>query len=260
MNDTPARFRVLVTGSRTWIDTTAITTALDELHAVHGPRLVVVHGACPTGADAIAHTWAHTHGVPVETHPADWSTGRSAGPARNAAMVATNPDTCLAFIRDHSTGATGCADLAEHAGIPTTRTTTSTTTDSIPTADTATSSGTETGTAASTPVATSDGLDLTGRAEADAERLVAVVDGPMAGQWFTLTDWRARIAAARYIAEATSARTAVLDYAPGPIPVPHPQWAGVTGIAATHAPSRAATAARSSSRVAVAVDDDADVA
>ena len=254
MNDTSARFRVLVTGSRTWTDTTAITRALDELHAVHEPRLVVVHGACPTGADAIAHTWAHTHGVPVETHPADWSTGRSAGPARNAAMVATNPDTCLAFIRDHSTGATGCADLAEHAGIPTTRhTTTSSAPASTTTAGTTANRPTETDEAEPRPAARTEGLDLTGQAETDTERLVAVVDGPMAGQWFTLTDWRARLAAARHIAEATGTRTAVLDYAPGAQPVPHPQWAGVTGIAATHTPSRSA------SRV-VAIDDDVDVA
>jgi hypothetical protein len=36
-------------------------------------------------------------------------------------MVATSPDTCLAFIRDQSPGATGCADAADQAGIPTRR-------------------------------------------------------------------------------------------------------------------------------------------
>lgn len=61
-------------------------------------------------------------GVPAEVHPADWALdGRRAGLVRNAVMVATRPDLCLAFIHNHSPGATHCATLAERAGIPTTR-------------------------------------------------------------------------------------------------------------------------------------------
>jgi hypothetical protein len=114
--------RVLVTGSRDWTHALTITTALARLHTEHGPRLVVVHGACPHGADAIADRWARANGVPVELHPPDWRThGRAAGPIRNAAMVHSAPALCLAFIRNHSPGATGCARLADDAGIPTTR-------------------------------------------------------------------------------------------------------------------------------------------
>lgn len=114
-------FRVLLTGSRTWTDIAAITTVLDRLHDQHGTRLVIVHGACPRGADAIADQWCHHRQVSAERYRADWSTGRRAGPTRNAAMVATRPDLCLAFIRDHSPGATGCARLAEHTGTTTLR-------------------------------------------------------------------------------------------------------------------------------------------
>lgn len=114
-------FRALVTGSRNWSDTDAIADALAALRAEHGRNLVIVHGACPRGADAIADAWCRRTGTTVERHPADWSTGRSAGHRRNTAMVGTRPDLCLAFIRDTSPGATGCAALAERAGIPTVR-------------------------------------------------------------------------------------------------------------------------------------------
>jgi hypothetical protein len=107
--------RVLVTGSRTWTAQQVIAGALRELYA---PGVVLVSGACPRGADAIAeHLWA-CWGGQVERHPADWSTGRAAGPERNAAMVAAGADVCLAFIRDASPGASHCAGLAELAGIP----------------------------------------------------------------------------------------------------------------------------------------------
>ncbi|MBT0771365.1 DUF2493 domain-containing protein [Kineosporia sp. J2-2] len=118
--------RVLVTGSRDWSDAEAITLHLEGLRYVAGrvqrPGLVVVHGACPTGADAIAAAWARAHDVPVEAHPAQWAThGRAAGPLRNRAMVTAGADVCVAFILNGSRGATGCADLAEAAGIPTYR-------------------------------------------------------------------------------------------------------------------------------------------
>ena len=125
--------RVLVTGSRDWSDREAIASELAAVVGASGTGVTLVHGACPTGADAIAdEVWARA-GLPVERHPADWSRGRKAGPERNAAMVALGADLCLAFIGDctsprctrpdghPSHGATGCAALAEAAGIPTRR-------------------------------------------------------------------------------------------------------------------------------------------
>lgn len=112
-------YRVLVTGSRTWHDADAIADVLSEYVALH-PTLVIVHGACPLGADAIADAWARGRRIRVERFPADWNRyGRSAGYIRNRAMVDTRPDVCLAFIRDHSRGATHCATYAQARDVPT---------------------------------------------------------------------------------------------------------------------------------------------
>jgi hypothetical protein len=110
--------RVLVTGSRDWSDEAAVCTTLTELLRL-ADRITVVHGACPTGADAIAHRWASdTPGATPEPHPADWSIGKKAGPLRNQAMVDLGADVCLAFPVGESRGTRDCMRRAEAAGIP----------------------------------------------------------------------------------------------------------------------------------------------
>lgn len=117
--------RILVTGSRDWPDQELVWRVLDELLDKHG-SIVVVHGACPTGADEQADDWAGTReldGYPVkaEPHPADWKgpRKRGAGYARNAEMAKLGADLCLAFIHNESDGASHCSELAEKAGIET---------------------------------------------------------------------------------------------------------------------------------------------
>lgn len=121
-------YRVLVTGSRSWDDHDTVRAALAVARWDAAGPMVVVHGACTSGADAIASWWcrqfARTKGLGIteERHPADWERhGRRAGFVRNAEMVALGADVCLAFIRAASPGASHCARLAEEAGIPTRR-------------------------------------------------------------------------------------------------------------------------------------------
>jgi hypothetical protein len=113
-------FRLLVTGSRTWHDVQAIEQALAVILARHPEGVLLVHGACPRGADAIAAAYAaRTTGYRTEAHPAHWRRyGRAAGYRRNAEMIALGADGCAAFIRGSSPGSTSVVRLARAAGIP----------------------------------------------------------------------------------------------------------------------------------------------
>jgi hypothetical protein len=121
----PSPRRVLVTGSRFWPDEAPIYRALYQQRLIAAGPMVIVHGDCPTGADAIADRWGrqfYTDTVIVEPHPADWAHwGKAAGPMRNQLMVDLGADICLAFPivgpGGHS-GTRDCMDKARAAGIP----------------------------------------------------------------------------------------------------------------------------------------------
>ncbi|MFJ9101344.1 SLOG family protein [Streptomyces sp. NPDC102405] len=129
-------YRILVTGSRAWTDRDRIWLELGNTVSTLdiNRELVIAHGACRTGADQMADEWARKYGATPEAHHAeDHGTWPRCGPIRNWHMVNLGADICLAFIgpctsprchrpRPHlSHGASGCADLAERAGIPTKR-------------------------------------------------------------------------------------------------------------------------------------------
>jgi hypothetical protein len=120
--------RVLVTGSRDFDRPDVVAGCLDILvrQAVEACEedFVVVHGACPSGADAHADAWVLRRDHPwelqvhAERHPAIWSTGKAAGFQRNADMARLGADICLAFWRAESAGTGHMIRLAEEAEIP----------------------------------------------------------------------------------------------------------------------------------------------
>ncbi len=123
--------KVLVTGSRDWTDRKAIERELRKLPA----GTIIVHGACPTGADAIADEIARKLGFEVRPYPADWDEAErqgnrnSAGPIRNSKMLRDEHpdkdgvpfDLCLGFTLnlDRSRGTRDCVRKARKAGIKT---------------------------------------------------------------------------------------------------------------------------------------------
>ncbi|BBC53858.1 hypothetical protein [Mycobacterium phage PP] len=114
--------RVLITGSRDWVDRTTIWTALQSELELFG-SLTIVHGGA-RGADDIADRWAwgksqEGYDVEVERHDADWEThGKRAGIIRNQEMVDLGADVCYAFPLASGTGTRHCMSRAMAAGIP----------------------------------------------------------------------------------------------------------------------------------------------
>jgi len=136
MPEVPLRkkFVILITGSRDWDNFESIKHRIIQAIAEwlqENPEyskipmsewLTVVHGGCPRGADRLADIFArNTLKCKVIVYQADWKKyGKRAGPVRNLQMVQkSNADACLAFIKDRSSGATGCRDAADKFGIAT---------------------------------------------------------------------------------------------------------------------------------------------
>lgn len=88
--------RLLVCGSRDWADRALLGRVLDGLRETFDDEPTIVQGEA-RGADRMAREWAEARGLTVEGWAADWSLGRGAGYARNAAMIASGVDGVVAF-------------------------------------------------------------------------------------------------------------------------------------------------------------------
>lgn len=127
VSDTPVTLskttiiRVLVTGSRSWVDEKFIDETFASISAEYssGVRFVLVSGHCPAGADALAERACAGLGWTLELVPAEWDKyGRRAGFLRNKVMVDSAPDRVVAFVMDESKGASMTVRLARDASLP----------------------------------------------------------------------------------------------------------------------------------------------
>lgn len=127
--------RIIVTGSRHFTDQPTLDIVLgtvmddlinfDHVKDVRDVDVTFVHGACPTGADAMVSKFVarcnefYAGTYKEERHPADWSRGKMAGPIRNQQMVLLGADAIVGFPLGVSRGTRNCLRLAQQAGIPT---------------------------------------------------------------------------------------------------------------------------------------------
>lgn len=101
--------KIIVCGGRAYRDRQVLDKVLDGFLTQGVDTLI--HGGCPTGADAMAETWGKRNRVKVVTFPANWGgEGRAAGPIRNQRMVDLGADFVVAFP-----GGRGTADLVRRA-------------------------------------------------------------------------------------------------------------------------------------------------
>lgn len=108
--------RVIIAGGRDFNDYDLMKRKLDALLA-NQTGVVIVSGACPTGADKLGERYALERKLPVVQHPADWKQhGKSAGPRRNEQM-AQNADALVAFWDGKSRGTKNMIDNAEKYGL-----------------------------------------------------------------------------------------------------------------------------------------------
>lgn len=103
--------RVLVCGSRYWVDEFFIVDVLSKLRQ----DTVIIHGDC-RGADKMAGLVAKRLGFVVEVYPANWKRwGGAAGPIRNELMIKDGkPDFVYAF-HDNLERSKGTKDMVKRA-------------------------------------------------------------------------------------------------------------------------------------------------
>jgi hypothetical protein len=110
--------KIALVGSRDYPNESAVLSKLEQARAKYGEELVVVSGACATGADAIAERCAKRLGIPLLLFPADWRThGKAAGPIRNQKIVDA-ADALIAFWDYGSPGTLNTISLARAKDIP----------------------------------------------------------------------------------------------------------------------------------------------
>lgn len=113
---------LLVCGGRDFADRELLISKLEQFTAGLGPKIVVVTGACPRGADKLAEEWASKkfHRI-MRFHP-EWSRGPKAGPERNQEMVdylkPLRDRFAAAFWDGKSRGTKDCVERVRAAGIP----------------------------------------------------------------------------------------------------------------------------------------------
>lgn len=115
-------YKVLMCGDRRWWARGPILMELKRLIKKHGKEKLIIIAGGAAGADIMCEITAKELSIHVARVDALWSTRyKSAGPQRNAAMLALGPDEVVAF-HDNIRSSSGTKDMvrrAKLAGVPT---------------------------------------------------------------------------------------------------------------------------------------------
>lgn len=107
--------RVIIAGSR---DITSYSE-LEQAIADSEFEITRVICGCARGADKLGEQYAIKNRIPIDMHPADWSThGKSAGYIRNK-LMAENADACIVLWDGISRGSKHMIDIALAKGLHT---------------------------------------------------------------------------------------------------------------------------------------------
>ena len=105
--------RVIVAGSRTWMDYALLAKELDRLTSKLDRKKLVILSGGAEGADRLGEKWCFERMVSYEVWKADWSKGKKAGPIRNTQMLEEGKaDALIAF---HIGKSPGTADIIRKA-------------------------------------------------------------------------------------------------------------------------------------------------
>ena len=108
--------KVIIAGGRDFDDYIRLKSSVNNITSSLG-KFMIVHGACPTGADFLADIYAWEMQVDAETYPAMWEDhGKKAGPIRNAQMAKV-ADYLIAFWDGKSKGTKSMINLAKSKGL-----------------------------------------------------------------------------------------------------------------------------------------------
>ncbi len=113
---TPPGAKIAFAGGPEFNDVAAIWTALDRVRSKH-PDMVLLHGACPRGAEKIAASWADARKVAQILFKPDWTRHAKAAPfKRNDELLSALPIGLVVFPGSGVTD--NLADKAKRLGIP----------------------------------------------------------------------------------------------------------------------------------------------
>jgi hypothetical protein len=113
--------KVIIAGNRNCTRQDLILAGFIRFKDLHGTITEVIDGDCP-GIDRLGRELAKKHHKDITIMPVKWklpngSTDYSAGPRRNARMIAY-ANGLVAIWDGKSKGTGGCIKLAEQKGIP----------------------------------------------------------------------------------------------------------------------------------------------